>query len=263
MNKLLNSISFYVCCFSAILSILVFTWAKITIPSETLQVIRLTQIFAFTAVIFLYISLLIEPIVFLFPNIYERKNILKSRLALYVSIFFFAELHTYFAFFKQLGGFFGIPYLGAAYIIPILFGLGASLIFFIITIIAIARWLRKIKIRNKRLITGALYLAGIFIIIHGLILGTHFHDLSTLTPNISFAALGILLILDASAADVLIYQKNSRYFKFTITIITLIILLLAHYEFFSSLSGRTWGIGIHSDHTKVNQLEEGGNLMIH
>ncbi len=58
MRQLFGNIRFYVLCFSIFLSLGYYFYISLTIPSGSLQIIRLTQLYALTAVTYLYFAIL-------------------------------------------------------------------------------------------------------------------------------------------------------------------------------------------------------------
>src|ERR1700754_2695362 len=98
MKNLFNNIRFQILFFSLLLSVILFLWTRISYSGLTLQNIRLTQLFALTSVIYLYLSLLASPLFHSFPNLQIRPLYLKSRRALGVSAFYFGLLHGCIAF---------------------------------------------------------------------------------------------------------------------------------------------------------------------
>src|SRR5438105_3682800 len=111
MKFLLHNIRFYILCGSLLLSIFILRWVQTYIPQGQLQTIRLEQIYAFAAIIFLYLALLIGPLCYTFFHIPYRDYILKARRAIGVSSFYFALLHSWIALFQQLQGFAGLNFL--------------------------------------------------------------------------------------------------------------------------------------------------------
>lgn len=195
--SLFSNIRFYILLFSALLATTIFTWAKLTIVDEAMIIIRLTQFYAFMAVIFLYLALLATPIIKLFPTFPLNQKFLKARRAIGVSAFFFALLHASLAFFGQLGGFSGLLFLNNTYLLAIILSFIALFILFLLAITSFDYIIAKLTFPKWKKLQRFVYLSGILIVIHALILGTHFQDLSLMIPKIFFAALIILLLLEA------------------------------------------------------------------
>src|SRR5260221_2281405 len=197
-TSLLKNVRFYILVISVSFSLGAYLWVLQTIPEGTLQIIRITQIYAFTALILLYTALLIGPLCYQFRWIPKRALIVKSRRAIGVSAFYFALLHALCAFFEELGGFPGLFYLPANYLIAISLSFTALCI---LTAMAATSFNRFIGKWWWKPLHRFVYLAGILILIHALMLGTHFQDLSTMITRISFFLLSFLLFLEARRID--------------------------------------------------------------
>jgi DMSO/TMAO reductase YedYZ heme-binding membrane subunit len=174
-----------------------------------LRNIRLAQDYALTAILFLYLSLLISPIYIVFPTLPLRGLYTKARRALGVSAFYFAYLHIYFAFFKLLGGFEGLGFLNSKYLVSIFLGFTGSLILFLMATISTNWALMKLG-KNWKFIHRFVYLAGTLIVFHALMLGSHFQNLSDSIPTLFFFMLIFLLVLESIRIDKYISKKYSK-----------------------------------------------------
>lgn len=206
MRSLLQNIRFYILLFSTILAVGIFIWVKITSLDLGLQIFRLTQYYALIAVIFLYLALLTTPLVKLFPKLPFNQKYLKARRAIGVSAFFFGLLHANLAFFWQLGGFNGLGYLNAKSLWAIGLSSTSLFILFLMAATSFDFMIAKLTFSRWKILHRLVYLAAIFIIIHALILGTHFTNLSGLIPRTFFVAISLLFILEALRFDR--YLKN-------------------------------------------------------
>src|SRR5687768_10069456 len=119
MQKLFHNLRFYIILFGVFFSGGIYLWVVFLIPPGTLQTIRLTQIYALTAVTYLYFTLLADPFCYIFHKFPFRAQYLFSRRALGVSVFYFSLLHALFAFFGQLGSFAGLGFLSNKYLLAI------------------------------------------------------------------------------------------------------------------------------------------------
>jgi DMSO/TMAO reductase YedYZ heme-binding membrane subunit len=203
MMGLLSYIRRLVFVFSFAVAVAILLIVRTTIESPDLQLIRLTEMFAFTAVIYLYISLLASPLYAVFPKAPLRVLYVKARKAIGVSAFFFALIHGSLAFNGLLGGFAGLLYLPTKYLIAISL---SAIALFILSVMALTS-LRYFIVRLGpwwKPLHRFVYVAGVLIIVHTLLIGPHFQDFSKPTAQISFTLLFILLALEAI--------RFSRYF---------------------------------------------------
>ncbi len=200
-TNLFKNIRFYVLLFSAFLSLGIFLFVKLTVPEGTIQTIKLTQFYALTAVTYLYIALLATPLIRTFTTLPFRGHYVKARRGIGVSAFYFASLHAYFAFFKQLGGFEGLGFLTNTYLLAITLSATALLILSLMALTSFDFMVKKLTYKRWKLLHRCVYVAGIFILIHAVMLGTHFQNLSGLIPQILWVALAFLFILEALRVD--------------------------------------------------------------
>src|SRR5690349_11571478 len=126
--SLFKNIRFYVLCIAFIYEISVYLFVKNAIAGGDLQIIRITQIFALSALSMLWLVLMIGPVVYSFRSLPFRGDLYRARRAIGVSAFFFALTHACFAFFGQLGGFAGLAFLDPKYLLAIILSSTALLI---------------------------------------------------------------------------------------------------------------------------------------
>ncbi len=210
MVQLFSNIRFYVVCFSIGLSICLFFLIKIIEPATALQITKLTQYYALIAIIFLYFALLASPFTKIFNFYWFNQRYLKARRAIGVSAFYFGLLHASLAFFGQLGGLEGVGSLTGKYLWAVILSSSGLVVLLVMTLTSFDRAVKKLSFRRWKLLHRLVYLASLFLIIHALILGTHFSDLSNIPSKIGFVALAVLLSLEAFRLDG--YLKN----KFTL-----------------------------------------------
>ncbi|MGH7203373.1 MAG: ferric reductase-like transmembrane domain-containing protein, partial [Candidatus Levyibacteriota bacterium] len=178
------------------LSLIVYLWVTLTNPSQLTQIIELEETYGLLSIVFLYFSLLAGPFCYRFAWFPYRVQYLKSRRALGVVTFYFALLHTLLSFFGQLGGFSGLGFLNQNYIFAILFGFIALVIFFLLTVTSLDIAVEKMSFPKWKLLHRFIYLGGILVLVHIVLLGSHYLDLSESIPLITFVGLVFLLILE-------------------------------------------------------------------
>lgn len=196
-RRLAANIRFYVLIFSVLFSAGIYLWVKATTAETDLQIIFLTQIYALTAVTYLYITLMATPLTKTFTFLPFRGQYIKARRALGVSAFYFSLLHTLFAFFGELGGFAALKFLSSKYLLGISLSFSALLILTIMAATAFDFMIDKLTFPRWKLLHRLVYLAAVLIVIHILLLGSHFQNLSGAIPKIFMVALGILVSLES------------------------------------------------------------------
>jgi len=244
----LNNIRKMVYAVAVFAAISIYLWVIGTYGTFDLQVIRLVQLYAFCAVIFLYLALLASPLYSVFPNIPFRVYHIKARQALGISAFFFGIVHGSLAFFVSLGGFSGLGFLTQKFLIGIILSATALLILGIMALTSHSFFVKKLGKNWKRL-HRLVYLAGLLIVIHALMLGTHFIDISKNIPQIFFAALLILLLLEALRFDAYISSRFLLAPRFGLSLPLSIILLTAGaLTVFYPQGKGPLSLGIHGQH---------------
>lgn len=257
MRSYLSNIRFYVLVISFFISILVFSQIKWTTNGIS-QIVDLDQDFALTSIICLYLTLLAGPFCYRFKAFPFRSQYLKSRRALGVSAFYFALLHTYFAFFDQLQGFSGLGFLDNKYLLALAISFMALIILSLLALTSFDWAVEKLKFKNWKMLHRLVYLAGILILVHVLLLGTHFSNLSDLIPKISFLALAFLLVLEAPRLDKILAKFAALPKLGFSSVVILVILAVVYFGVLSPLSGSSSGISldIHAAHKLLAQQEE-------
>lgn len=226
VQQLLNNSRFYILIFSLVLSLLIYNWATVTFGSERLTTIRLTQVFAFVAVIFLYLTMLIGPLIHIFPQLPHAQKLKHARRALGVSVFYFSVLHAYNAFFKQLGGFSGLGFLSERYIVSIALSTIALLILFLLTLTSFDKVILKMTFIHWKWLHRSVYLAGVFTFIHAVQLGTHFIELSAAIPQIFYFAAASLCLLHGYQIGIFLEKKFEEVSRWGIVVIIAVAFLL-------------------------------------
>ena len=197
MQSLFRNIRFYVLLTSAILASGIYIWIALTVPDSGAQVIKRTQTYALIAITYLYIALLATPLTRAFKRLPFRGQYIKARRAIGVSACFFALMHARSAFFDLLGGLGGLPFLTGKYLFAISLSFTALVILTFMALTSFDFMVAKLSYKRWKFLHRFVYVAGISILIHALMLGTHFQDLSGIIPKVFFIALAVLLILES------------------------------------------------------------------
>lgn len=259
-RKLLGNIRFYVLSFSAFFAAGVYLWAAITFSDRpNIQIIRMTQIYALTSLTFLYLALLAGPLTYTFRFLPFRGQYLKARRAIGVSAFFFGLLHGSIAFFGQLGGFPGLLFLSSTYLIAITLSFISLLILSAMALTSFDFIIAKMTFKKWKMLHRLVYIAAIFTLIHALMLGTQFRDLSATIPQITFIAVFFLLILEGLRVDYFVQSKFPTLPKFGLTYVLLSIFFGAAMYYIFIPPGAIPDFGIHSAHIQLAKDIQSGN----
>ncbi|MEX0617175.1 MAG: ferric reductase-like transmembrane domain-containing protein [Candidatus Woykebacteria bacterium] len=242
---------------SAAVALLIYLFVKTNIESADLQKIRLAQIYALTAVTYLYLALIASPLYKLFPRLPTKSLHLVARRGIGVSAFFFALLHSQIAFWWLLGGFSGLGFLSNAYLKAISLSFIALLILSSMAATSFNWAVQKLG-RRWKMLHRLVYIAATLIGIHALMLGTHFIDLSASIPKIFFVALSVLLILEAIRFDRFLAEKFLWLPKVGLSL-ALVVGLITYASFYLKPPHEgTTSIGIHSQHIKLAEEAQKG-----
>lgn len=259
----IHNIRFYVLIAGIALSGVIFLIINATVPGTSLQIIRLEQTYAFVCLFYLYIALLASPLTQFFKGLPYRAQYLKARRAIGVSAFYYALLHILIAFFGQLDGFAGLGFLDNTFIVALLLGITAFIILTAMASTSFDFMVDKLTFPKWKLLHRFVYLAAVFILIHSLIIGTHFSNLTDPIPLVVFSALAFLLFLEAIRFDKFLVCKYPTLPNFGVTIVGLVLLLGAGLSYIflpQGGGGTTNALGIHAAHIKAAQQAQQGNF---
>ncbi len=210
---LLSKIRAVVWIFSFVWVAAVFTFLLATIPPSPSRAIMLSRTFADTAGVYLYLTLLIGPLSFHFRSSAWAAVAIKARRAVGVSVLLFALLHSGAAFWYQLGGFAGLSYLSSRYLLAMALGANALLLLGLLTVTSPDRVVTWLGNRLWKVIHRFVYLIGILIFFHIVLLGSRFANLHSWVAVLSFFAVTVLWLLECNRADAALgkrWQKISR-----------------------------------------------------
>lgn len=237
--------------FSLLFSLSVYLTFAFILPQDNVLLVKLEQTYGLTALAFLYLTLLAGPFCYRFKSFPFAKQYLTSRKALGISTFYFALLHETINFFFLLGGFAGLQYLDNKYLLAISLGFTALCILFVLTVTS-SDWLMvklKVKFTHWKLLHRLVYLAGILILTHALLLGTHYSNLSSIVSQTTFFALTFLLLLEAPRFDGLL-QKVFPKFKGSLVIVACL-MSVVYFTVIFPIANKGVSFDIHSQHKKM------------
>lgn len=229
------------------------------VPSPQIRIIRLDQAFAFLSIIYLYIALLISPLYHSFKKIPFKKKAVEARRTIGVASFVFALLHTIIAFFGQLNGFAGLPFLDNNYLVALGVGFVGLEILMVLTFTSFDKAVSHLTFRKWKLLHRLVYVAGILILIHMLLLGSHYQKVSTLIPLSTFVLLAFLFVLEAIRFDNYLEEKRKLNLRFGISQLVVVTLLFL-YALSTFLPQNDLSLGIHTQHLLQAQNAQNNQL---
>lgn len=200
---------FYILCVAVLVSIAVASLLRLTIPEDRLFGIRTQQTFGLLAVILVYVAVLLTPL----SKLIDRRKawlgrLLFSRRAIGVSAAYFALLHTLIVLFGQLGGLTGLALLPNSFQFAVWLGVAALAILLLMAATSFDKAIEKMTFRRWKWLHRFVYLAGVLIIVHVLLIGSHADE--AWIVGASFAAIALLLVLEGLRVSKTIAGKRRR-----------------------------------------------------
>lgn len=223
-------------------------YVTVMVPAGQQQITRLTQCYALTALAFLYLTLFISPATQCFSWFPKKGMLIYARRALGLSAFYFGLLHGSNAFFRQLGGFPGLGFLSGKYLLAVGFSSMALLILTLMAATSFDRVESALGHARWKMLHRFVYLAGLLILIHALMLGTHFADLSGSIPQTVFLAVSLLLVLEAIRFDRWLEQRQLIRWRVGISVVAVIVVLTIGVISMVVPAGSVGSLGIHALH---------------
>jgi len=173
IKNLPNNSRFYILVFSVLLSMFTACLLRMQVGSEQLFYIRTEQIFGFIAIGYVYLALAISPVQKIVGKPGWMKCVLFARRAIGVSAAYFAFLHAAVAFWGQIGGFDGLGLLPRTFMWSLGFGAIALLVLFLMAATSFDKVIAFMTFRHWKWLHRFIYGAGILIILHVWMVGTH------------------------------------------------------------------------------------------
>ncbi len=207
VDKLLANSRFWILAIGITLSVFVAGFIQLFVPSGTLQTIRIEQYYGFISILFLYLAILASPLTKVYPHLAIREAYLHARRAIGVLAFYYAFLHVYISFFKQLNGFTGIRFFDSKYSTSLLLGVIALAILFVLTITSLDWAVRVMHFKNWKLLHRLVYFASIAILLHVIIIGPHFTNQGFL-GMLTYLAAGFLVLLEGRRLELVIRERK-------------------------------------------------------
>jgi DMSO/TMAO reductase YedYZ heme-binding membrane subunit len=248
---LIKNVRFWVLVCTVVLALGIYLTVARLVPEGSLRTIRLVEVYALTALTYLYVALLIGPAVYVFKWLPHRGYIHRARRAIGFSAWCFACLHAYLAFFSLLGGFPGLFFLNPTFLLAITFSIIALIILTLMAATSFDVMVRTLG-RRWKLLHRFVYLAGMLILIHAMMLGSHFTDLGALIPQIMFILVGFLLLLQANRFDAYLVRRFRwpAHHRISFVVVVVVIALYIGATFFPEVVP---GLNIHGKHLQLIQ----------
>ena len=195
-NTLLGNSRFWILTSGITVSFFIAGFIQLFIPSGSLQTIRIEQAFGFISFLLLYLAVLASPFTKVFPRLEINAHYLHARRAIGVLSFYYAFLHAYMTFFTQLNGFSGLGYFNSRYNLSLLLGFVALCILAVLTMTSLEWAVKVMHFKNWKLLHRLVYIAGITILVHVVIIGPHYTSVSPLGV-FTYISLTFLFALEA------------------------------------------------------------------
>jgi DMSO/TMAO reductase YedYZ heme-binding membrane subunit len=209
VDKLLVNSRFWILAWAVVLSVIIAGLIELSVPDGSLRVIRTEQWYGFISILLLYVAVLASPLTKVLPDLIIKGPYLHARRAIGVSAFYYAFLHVYLSFFKQLGGFGGIAYFDTKYNFALLLGITALAILFVMAATSLDWAVKTMHFKNWKLLHRLVYVACLAVLLHVMLIGPHYTQFSVLGA-VTYAAAGVLVLLEVLRARLVITAKRAK-----------------------------------------------------
>jgi DMSO/TMAO reductase YedYZ heme-binding membrane subunit len=219
---------------------------------DQLVLVGLGDSFGLLAAAFLYLTLLISPLALTFPKLPHKQTWFLARRGLGLSSLVFALPHALVSFFGPLGGIAGIPFLDPYSGWALVLGLVALVVLVLLGSTAWDGAVRRLGQPRWKLLHRTVYLAGVLVLVHLVLIGTHYGDPHSPWTFWSLVAVGFLVFLEALRFDQWWAKRFPRDRRFGPASLLAVVLITSawfwtssHSETVSPGSGVRWVIGHH------------------
>ncbi len=165
---------FYILVFSVLLSVALASWIRSAVPGDQLFYIRTEQAYGWVSLIFWYIAVMVSPLGYVFG---KGRGVIKqltfARRAIGVSAAYFACLHFAVSLWGQIGGLAGLGLLPDRYKWSLGFGAVALAVLVLMAATSFDKVVSYMTFRRWKLLHRLVYGAGILVILHVWMIGTH------------------------------------------------------------------------------------------
>lgn len=204
-STLLDNSRFYILAASVCLSFFIVCMTRFAFPDSRLWYIRTEQIFGLLSVVYLYSALLMSPLSKVIGRHDWVPKMLFTRRAVGVGAAYFALLHVGFSVFGQLGGLQGVWQVPPLFRTAMLLGAFGLFALLALAITSFDRVIAAMGLKRWMLLHRIIYVAGVTILLHIWMVGTHISAANVLVP--SFILLALLFGLEAIRVARLIEKK--------------------------------------------------------
>lgn len=246
-----NKVKIYAPVLSLIISLGIYFLVIRAFSSQLLQIIRLQQFYALTALTFLFLSMMTEPIYSAFKTLPFRKQSFELRSSLIVSTFYFGLIHGLISFYGQLGGWGGLGFLSSTYLTAITLSFTALTLLMILSTTFSGFATQKFPVLKSKAVMFLLYFAGVLVLLHALMLGTHFRDLSATIPQILFIGIALFFALETLRLDSFLQNKFSFMPRLGIAFVVFLGIITAYFYAKLVPVDSPLSLGIHSQHIEL------------
>lgn len=205
-TSLLYNIRMYILAYSLALAVFVASLLRLSIPDNRLYVIRLEQVYGLMSIVYWYAALCISPVTKLLGKRPFCEILNFSRRAIGVSAASFAIAHFAIAFWGQLEGFDGISLLNSRFRWSLGLGLLALVVLFMMAATSLNVIVDWMTYRRWKWLHRLTYVAGVAVILHIWIIGTHVGE--QLVQIIAFDMLAVLFGLELTRVYRLLKGKK-------------------------------------------------------
>lgn len=209
LNALLDNSRFWILLSGIALSFFIAGFIQLFVPAGSLQVIRIEQAYGFVSFLLLYLAVLASPFTKTFRFAAFNKAYLHARRAIGVLSFYYAFLHAYMTFFMQLNGFDGLAYLNAQYALSLTGGIIALGILAVMALTSFDWAVKTLRFKNWKLLHRLVYLAGIALLVHVVVIGPHYREVTVLGIT-TWCALTFLAVLEVRRIGLAIKGRKAQ-----------------------------------------------------
>lgn len=209
--RLARNSRFWILATAVTASVNIAGFVQLTLPSGSLQTIRLEQLYGFISLALLYIAILASPLTKVIPRLPGKDAYLHARRAIGVSAFYYGCLHVAIAFFGQLGGFRGFPYLNASYHASLLLGIFVLGVLFVMTATSLDWAVKVMGFHHWKLLHRTVYAASLALLLHIMLIGPHYDRGLSFLGVLTYLAAIVLLTLEGLRMRMAWRQARGRH----------------------------------------------------
>ncbi|HUS26108.1 MAG TPA: ferric reductase-like transmembrane domain-containing protein [Nevskiaceae bacterium] len=218
LRNLHNNSRFYILVWAVLGSIGIACWLRLRLPGDQVYYIRTEQTFGLVSICLWYVALVLSPLHRVVGDRAWMKHLLFARRAIGVSAAYFALLHTSISLWGQLGGLDGIALLPPLFKWALGLGVLALLQLSIMAGTSFDKVVAFFTYPRWKIIHRFSYPAGVLVILHVWLIGTHAASLAVTLAG--FVALAFLFGLEAIRGGQTLAKKfaSARAYRLELTV---------------------------------------------